>query len=325
MSETKQLPAIPTTLPPVIVSKFNITLTSQRFQDIANEEATLIYNEDNVVKIKEFLDKTKKVSKAIEATHKEGKEEALRIGRDWDAAKNSFLAQVTAIADLPQKKYTELCTSIAKKAQEAEAEKIRKENIQKLIESNSVNFAKLIADAKTTAELTRVESLINLEKTRKEKYQEFLGAAVTKFNELNYNLKTQKENVKELEILEKEKNKAIESGDDEKALQLIDEIENKESLIEEQKINIQEAVISLSSNTEIIEPEVVINTVKARRSVWKWEVVNQSELVKKAPQWTTVTPNKEAIDNYLAGKKIEGIAGEEFTTAGVRFYLDKTY
>lgn len=59
MSETKQLPAILQTFP-AIVSKFNVALTSSKFQDIANEETTLVYNEDNVNQIKEFLDKTKK-------------------------------------------------------------------------------------------------------------------------------------------------------------------------------------------------------------------------------------------------------------------------
>lgn len=190
-----------------------------------------------------------------------------------------FLSQVDAITELPQRKYTELCNAIAKKQQEAAADKLRKENIQKGIETNAVTFAKQIADAKTTAELTRIESIINLEKGRKEKYQEFLPDAIEKFTALNANLKTQKEAVKELERLELEKQEALSSGNDEAALEIMERQEAVESKIEEQKINVQETAVN--TTYKVIEVESVLPTVKAKRSVWKWEVVNQSELVKK--------------------------------------------
>lgn len=325
MSETKQLPAIPTTVPAEITNRFNIGMTEVGFQKLADEASLLVFNADNILAIKEFIAKGKVVENKIKLVHEEGKAPAWAICKNFDNAKNAFLAQKDFVFSEVEKKYNSLCIKIAADNKAIEEEKQRKQKIKDGIDQVAVHFANIIANAKTTKELTAIEARINLEKSYKHKYFEFLPDAITKFKELNANLKTQKENVKDLERLEQEKNKAIESGNDEQALQLMDKIENKEAAIEEQKINIQEAVTSLPTNTEVIEPEVMITTVKAKRSVWKWEVVNHSELVKKAPQWTVVTPNKEAIDSYLAGKKSEGITTEEFTTAGVRFFLDKTY
>ncbi len=75
----------------------------------------------------------------------------------------------------------------------------------------------------------------------------------------------------------------------------------------------------------VIEPEIILPTVKARRSVWKWEVSDIKETSKKMPDWTIVKPNEEKIDEYLKAKKAEGINGEEFSFAGIRFYLEKTF
>lgn len=321
---TVSLPPIPSTLPPAIVGTFNIALTSAKFQQLADEESRLEYNEDNVADIKAFLDKTKTVTKAIEATHKTGKAEALEIGRAWDSAKNSFIAQVDAIASVPAKKYDELCRSIQKKAQEVEAERVRKLNIKNGIETNAVNFAKKISECTTSAQLTRIESTINLEKTRKEKYQEFLEEAVDRYSQLNSILKTQKETVKQLEQIEEEKLKAEQEGNDEKVLELQQKQEEAETKIEEKKIEVQEAAINQSINT-VVEPEIIIPTVKARRSVWKWELVDIKETAKKMPDFVKMQTVDEKIDEYLKAKKAEGITGEEFNFAGIRFYLEKTF
>lgn len=323
MSETKQLPAIPTNLPPAIVSKFNVALTSSKFQDIANEETTLVYNEDNVNQIKEFLDKTKKVTKAIEETHKTGKADALKIGREWDESRKVFLSQVDAITELPQRKYTELCNAIAKKQQEAAADKLRKENIQKGIETNAVTFAKQIADAKTTAELTRIESIINLEKGRKEKYQEFLPDAIEKFTALNANLKTQKEAVKELERLELEKQEALSSGNDEAALEIMERQEAVESKIEEQKINVQETAVN--TTYKVIEVESVLPTVKAKRTTVKWEIKDLSIAAKKQPDWVKLTTVDEPIDKFMNDNKKTILEKGELEINGILFYAEKTY
>lgn len=321
---TVTIPEIPATLPANITGKFNIALTETKFQALADEASRLVYNEDNVATIKEFLDKGKKVIKAVEATHKDGKAEALQIGRNWDTAKNAFISQVESITDLPSKKYDELCREIQRKAQEAENERLRISTIKSGIESNAINFAKSIADCTTTAQLTRIESTINLEKTRKEKYMEFLPDAVERFNQLNAILKTQKETVRELEKIEEEKIKAEKEGNDALLLELQQKQETAEQKVEEAKIEVQETAIAQSMNT-VVEPEVIMPTVKARRSVWKWELQDIKETAKKMPSFVQMQTVDEKIDEYLKAKKAEGITGEEFIFAGIRFYLEKTF
>lgn len=321
---TLTIPEIPSTLPANITGKFNIALTENKFQALADEASRLVYNEDNVALIKEFLDKGKKVIKAVEATHKDGKAEALQIGRNWDAAKNAFVSQVEAITELPSKKYDELCREIQRKAQEAENERTRIATIKSGIETNAVNFARMIADSTTTEQLTKIESTINLEKTRKEKYQEFLPDAVNRYNQLNAILKTQKDSVREIEKIEEEKKKAEKEGNDALLLELQQKQETAEQKVEETKIEVQETAIAQSMSA-VVEPEVIIPTVKARRSVWKWALIDIKETAKKMPSFVQMQTVDEKIDEYLKARKAEGISGEEFTFAGIKFYLEKTF
>lgn len=320
MSEpTSQVPA-------PIAGMFNIALTQSNFQALANEAQSLVYNEDNLPKIKDYLDRCRKVEKAITATHKTGKEKALEECRNWDKAKNTFLETVAGITEVPQKEYERMCADVENRRRQAEQEKQRVAQIKSGIESNAITFAKQIADCKTTDDLTRVERNINLEKTRKEKYQEFLPDLVTRLNELNGILANQKTTVKELEENERQQAIAKQQEDADKLLELQRQQEEKKSQMEDNRVLVQEAAINQSVNApQTIVPEEVIPAVKARRSVWKWEVVNIKDTARKMPDWTTINIVDEKVDDYLKAKKAEGIEGEEFVTAGIRFWLDKTY
>lgn len=322
---TTTLPPIPNNLPANIVGSFNIALTESKFQAIQNEADKLVFDEDNVEVIKDFLAKTRKVTKAIEEVHKLGKAEALQIGRNWDNAKNAYISQVDAITDLPQRKYTELCQSIQKKAQDAENERVRILNIKNGIETNAVNFAKIIADADSTPRLLEIERLINLEKGRKEKYQEFLPEAVERFTQLNVILKNQKDAVKLREELKQKELDAIKTQNDAALLEIQIKQEAVESKIEENKVEVQETAIAQSMPPEIIVPEVILPTVKARRSVWKYKVLDIKETARKIPDWVQMQLNDNKVDDYLKAKKAEGITGESFTVAGIEFYLEKTF
>src|SRR5665647_1330459 len=93
-------------VPAAIQGKFNIALTQSKFQQLANKADSLVYNEDNLQEIADFLKNLRAVKKAIDDTHKEVKAEALKIGRNWDAAKNTFTAQVVSIEEKPQAEYS---------------------------------------------------------------------------------------------------------------------------------------------------------------------------------------------------------------------------
>lgn len=319
------LPAIPDTVPPEIKSKFNIELTNLGFQKIADEEMGLVYNEDNVNEIKAFLDKAKTLEKGIVKTHTSGKEDALKNGRAWDSAKNAYLAQVAAITNVPQQKYTSICQSIAQKQREAEIEKKRVDDIKLGIENNAVNFSMKIAGCETTYQLLAIERTINLEKTRKDKYGEFLQDAIDRFTPLNEILKNQKLVIKQAEDLAAQKLAAEASGDDEKLLEVMEKQEANVQQIESNKITVQEKATeqplrSFASYTPISTP-----TVKPKRTTWEWEISDISVTSKKMPSWVVMATVDDKINEYLAGKKAEGIDGDEFTVAGIRFFKKVTY
>jgi hypothetical protein len=314
-------------LPAAITGKFNIALTQAGFQKLADKANSLVYTEDNLEAIALFLKDLRKVEKAINETHKEGKSEALKIGRDWDAAKNTFLSQLESVESLPQSKYTKLCQDIEERKRKEALEFQRKENIKQGIENNSVLFAKKIAECTTTQQLTEIERLINLEKSRKEKYMEFLDEAVIRFTELNTLLKDQKETVRKLEEIKRQEEEAIKEQDDEKILQLQQQKEEAEAKIEENKVVVQETAINQSMNTDIPVAKEVFPTISARRTTWKYEMVSEKEVMKKAPELLVVSLDDDKVKQTLKTlkdtKQLEGKT--ELVLNGIRYFEVKTY
>lgn len=327
MSETKsQLPAIPDTVQPTIKAKFNIALTENKFQAIADEAARLEITEDNIDDVKEFLARGRKVELAIEAAHKAGKEESLKIGRNWDLAKNSFLSQAAFILNPVREKFNSVCKAVHDRQVAQENEKKRVDDIKSGMENNLVEFSKRISECESTQALVEIERKINLEKTRKEKYQEFLPEFVEKLTSLNDILKTQKEALLKKEEAEKKELEARQSGDDAAAIAAMEEKELAQADVEQNRINVQEkAIEQASTSANIPVTPTVFPAVKAKRTTWKWEVVDIKETSKKMPQWVKMETEDEKIDEFLKGKKAEGITGKEFTVAGIRFYEEKTF
>lgn len=311
--------------PAAIQGKFSIALTQSKFQELQNKADRLVYNEEHLEEISNFLKSLRSVGKAIDEVHRTGKSEALRISREWDAAKRVFMEQVSAVESKPQAEYSRICREIEERRMEQEREKQRKAQIKEGIETNALRFASDIAKCTTSQELAYVERIINLEKSKKAKYQEFLEEASARFTELNSQLALQKIQVKKLEELREKERLAAAKQDDAALIDLQEKREAVENKIEEAKIIVQETAINQSLPNEIEEAEVMFPTVRARRSVWTYEVKDIKETAKKMPAWTTISLIDEKVDEYLKAKKAEGISVEEFEFAGIRFFLKKTY
>lgn len=319
-------PATPN-LPATIVGKFNITLTNSGFQALADEEQTLVYNEDNLPAIKAFLDKTRKVEKNIENAHKEGKEDVLREGRQWDEGKRIFMGQVATIKEKPQREYEKLCREIDDRKRKEELERQRKVNIKNGIEANAVNFANMIANCKTFEQLTDVERTINLEKTRKEKYQEFLPEAVTRFTELNEFSKRQKDVIKKLVEADEQLKKAKEQEDQAAMIKAQEDKQKQEAQFEENQTRVQETAIQQAMNDEPLELAAELPDVTARRTTWEFEMFDKKEVMKKAPELLVVELDKEKVKTVLKTLKDMGAfkGKTEHIHNGIRFYEKKSY
>jgi hypothetical protein len=315
-------------LSPQIQGKFNIALTESNFQRLADKASALVFNEDNLSEIKSFLDNVREVEKNIEKTHKAGKEESLRIGKQWDLGKNTFLGTVAAIKETAQSEYTKICKDIQERQLAAQRDLDRKRGIRDGIEMNAIDFAKRIALCNTTADLLSIERVINLEKSRKEKYEEFLDEAIARFTELNQILTSQKVLVKDAEEAEKKLAKAKEKGDEQAIIDLQEQAELAKIHIEEKKVEVQEAAVNQSINSStIIDAETVFPTVKARRTTWKYEVVSEKEVMKKSPELVVFSIDDVKVKaNLKLLKETQQLEGKkELTINGIRYFEESTF
>lgn len=309
-----------------VQAQYNLQLMEAGLNKLQEEINALVFTPENLHKIEDTLKKGNKLITKVKAIHEEGKKPYLEAGRIWDAAKNDTTDALNATLDPAKSKYSKLVREIEEARKAEEAERLRKENIRTGIEKNILYYSKAISEATTYEELRSLENRINGEKGNKGKYAEFYDEAVEKYSAiLNTTLKDQKQKVKELEAIEAEKAAALAQEDDAKVLELMQKQETLESAIEENKTIVQEQAVAELTKSSVTEAQVILPTVKPKYQKWKWEVVDIQQTAKKMKDWVTMEPNKEKIDDYLKGKKAEGIEGEEFEVAGIRFFLDKTY
>lgn len=314
-------------LPAVITGKFNLALTEGKFQHLADEAASLVFNEDNLDKIKDFLAKVRKGEMVVENTHKVLKAESLQYGRDCDAGKNAFLGMYEKIKSHAQTEYTKICQDVLRRQQQQKAEEFRIKTIKTGIETNSIVFAKQIAECTTSLQLTNIERTINLEKTRKEKYMEFLDEAVTKYSELNTLLASQKVTVKQLEENARLQEQAKKDNDDAALLKLQEEQEKQEAKIEEAKVVVQETAINQAMKEEVPVARTVFPTVTAKRTTWRFEVVDQKEVMKKSPELVVFSIDEEKVKSNLKLLKDSGqLDGKtELVINGIKYFEHKSF
>lgn len=314
-------------LPAVITGKFNIALTESKFQALADKASKLVYNEDNLEEIAEFLKNARAVKKAIADTHTEGKAEALKVGQQWDLAKRTFTDTVSAIEAKPQQEYTRICTEVQDRKIKQQQEQQRIQTIKTGIETNAITFAKQIAECTTSQQLTNIERTINLEKTRKDKYQEFLEEATNRYSELNSILANQKVIVKDLEENARLQAEAKNKNDDAELLRLQEQQQLQEAKVEENKTVVQETAINQALKEEVPVAQEVLPEIKARRTTWKYEVVNEKEVMKKAPELVVFAIDEEKVKANLKllkdSNQLEGKT--ELTINGIRYYEQKTF
>lgn len=325
--ETTQTNAIaPGTTKEVVIGTMSIALTKAQLgvQILADMEAKLVYNEDNLKEIASFLELARKADKIVGDEHKRIKEPILRQSQVIDESKRELQEQLRSIAERANEKYAEMCQNIEKRKREAEEERQRKLAINIGIDNNMISFSGKIAACKTNTELLEIERLINLEKGKKYKYAEFFEDAVAKYNTLTTLLTAQKASIREFDKLEKQRLEAEKKGDDEKLIAIQEQQFTLEAKIDEAKVTVQETAINQSVN-QVIEVTEQLPSVKTRRAMWTWEVSDIQKTVKSMPSWTRVETVDEKIDEFLKASKEQWAGKEEMIVNGIRFYLKKTY
>lgn len=313
-------------LPPAIVGKFNIAKTEAGFQNFADRESKLVYNEDNIAEIKKYLDDLDNLEKKFVTVHKEGKEEAWKICVDWDKTLRVHKAQVESLKIKPKELYNKLCIEVTRKKQQQQFEAERIKNIKDGIDRTLVDFSTKIANCITNDQLIGVERLVNLEKGNKTKYQEFLPDFVERAKELTKLITSQKDAIKEMETLNKAKLEAEQSGNDREFIAIEEKEAILSSKIEERKIITQETAISqaIASNPVVEVARQVFADIKSRKT-WKWEIVDEKKAFNAGMLTTEIntTKAKEALNVLKETQQLN--SKEEITVGGIRYYQETKF
>jgi hypothetical protein len=330
----KESEVIPHLTEEVVKAKINLALSSQQYfiQKLQSEADALVFNEDNLAKISEFIDKVGKIDNEIASNHKKIKEPYWNGGKVCDAAKNSMILSTSVVVSPVRAKYVKMCNEIAERKRKQEEEERREKEILKGIETNVIEFSARIAACETNEELLSVERLINLQKTSSSaaKYGKHHQMAIDKFDEILLPiLKLQKEKVKESERIANEL-KIAESVDDidkidalkEAQVSIKEDIQYNKVKVQEEALNQEAPVFVPSSSYTQVMP-----FVKAKRTTWEIEIVDKKAALKGAAELLDISLNKEAAKIVLKTLKDSGIleGKTEYIKNGIRYYENKTY
>lgn len=310
--------------PEIVKSKLQIVLTKteQSIQALHDKKKKLVFNEDNLEVIKNYLDGCRKINKTVEEERTKLKEPYLQGGRTVDAGAKLISVEVDGLIAEVDKQYQKLCKEVAEKQKLAEIEKQRVTAIRSHMDNFKLEYSNKIANAKTSVELTSIERLVNLETGNKNKYQEFLEEFVTDCKAIRSLITWQKEKVRLLEDLEKQQQKAAKNEDDGAFLEIEEKKEQVVAQIEETKVNIQETASNQAQQSAPAFKQVFTTIPSGGRKIWKWRMVDEKSATKSG--LTLVVPNEAKIKEILSENRDIWNKKEvnSFTENGIEYFTD---
>jgi hypothetical protein len=328
MSEIQKLP-IPTV--ETVKGAINISITKMgtSLQGLQTKSDSFSYNEDDVEEVAEFIAFMKKIKKAVEVTHKEGKAPFKEGADAWDDGKKAIIQMIDAVLIPTDTKFQAQSRKIEEKRLEQERDKLRIKAIQDGIQANLIQFSAKIGACNTTKELTSIESLINLEKSesRKSKYMEFHDDAIALYNKILLpKIKEQKEKVKQKEDLERQIKDAENANNPEKIDELSAKKEDILNEIEQNKVDVQQDVVYGEDLFQITPVEEILPDVNLRETI-KFEIVDLLAAVKKCPELLEVNIKfREAQKLAMTLKDAGSFNGKsELVVNGIKFFINKQY
>lgn len=313
--------------PAVVEMKVSLDLTKAEgnYQQILKLVLEYEVTEANFEEAQGLNKKIIKWLSFVENHRKEEKDPYLEAGRVIDAAHKKFATPFEDAKTQLQGKINVVGKRMEDAARKAKQEQDRIDGLKNSINAFILDASSKIAAATTTEQLLSIERLINLEKGNKGRYQDHLPLLIERSNELTAKIKEQKDLVKELERVAEEANKALEAGNDEKAQELLQKSELLGAKIEENTVLVQESASKSIISTEVVAPE--IDMPSTRRKVWKFEVQDIKETIKKRPDLLDVSLNHKAVSEVLKTLKDTGFLNgkSEYVLNGIRFFQDVNY
>lgn len=315
--------------PEITKSKLALELTKAgvTIQTLHDIEGGLIYNEDNLQQIANFINQVKKAENLIETKRKELKEPSVIEGKNIDAGAKIIATELAEIKKKAHSQYTHLCEEIQKRKEKADQEAKQKLNWVTLVNNTIMDFSEKIGAAKTNDELLALERLLNLETANERKYGMELPNLKLRAIAIRNLLAAQKSNIKSLEALGHKEAIAVQNGDDLALNAVLEQREILESEIYQTSVKVQEKATEQAQEVREETVTQILLEVKPKRTLKKWEVININETYKRRPDLVELIPNKAKIDERLKESAVQDALEKsgELIENGIRFYIEKIY
>lgn len=322
MSQTSTM--LPALTEDVAKIQFNIGLTksSITIQKLSDAEAALVYNEDNMQQIIDYISNAKKAKKVVKTVYDEMTEKAKQDIANALSVKKAFELEIDEPLARAESKLQVIQDAREKRRKDQE-QKIQKDKEIKLgISKNLEFYSQQIADCDTYDKLRVVENRVNLEKANKNKYGDLYDEAKSAYGTLTDAIRNQKSIIKDKIELQEQLNK---STDDAISIKLMEEISKLDEKIDENKILVQEKAISTVMSQGVYVAEEILPEMDYKRRLWSWEVIDIKETAKRKPEWVETVPVKGIIADYL--KQHKDIWNEkdetEVVVHGIKFIRTK--
>lgn len=323
MADENQVPEGQRLTPVVAQSKFGIEMTKKfgNYQEALNQMRNASVTEANLEEAQQYLKNVNKFLKGCgdikDDMRRPGVEEEKSIMGAFKVFVTPFEIEKNAL----QEKVNRVAQEKAKRVAIENGKKIREVAINNAMNEFILSKSVEIASATSNEQLISIERLINLEKANKSRYVEFLPLLIERCNELNGKLSDQKQLIKERERLEREKLKAVD--DDEKMQEILIREQIISNKIADNTVLVQEQAAS----SMLLAEELELEEVKPRRTVWKAEIQDVKEVMKKAPQMLDISLNADKVREAISTLKDSGsFKGKtEIVVNGIRYFESKTF
>lgn len=307
----------------VITARFNKELTLIKFQTSLQAFIDWKVTEDNVPESQKKTKEARGLITSLKNIKAKLKQPALDECDMWEIAFKSVLRPLEEALTAKDKELQDISKKIAEENARKQREKDRVDRIKKEIDDFILDQSHKIANATKPDQLVTIEKTIGSHKGNASRYEEFLPELVSKCNELTPLIKKQKENIKTLADLEKQRLDAIKNEDDRKVLELDDKKEQLQDSIEEKKIQVQETAINFATRPDAVTtPEPVMTAIKPRRRSWNFEIVDEKKAFLAGMLITEL--NKEKVKAKFEEIK-DTIEGTETIIDGIKYFYKETY
>lgn len=307
--------------PEVLKQELTLSLSKEglAYQQLLQDAENVAFTKDNLNDERTALTSLRKVQKSL----KDMENPFTARWKQWNEARKSLLDPVEETLNKKVNEFKKLAIEVENDKKKADAEAERVKGIKDSIDNFFVEQSNAIAAAKDPQELVRIEKLIGSHR-RAARYEGFYDEMDAKAANLTDLIKSQKESLKQLQALKSAENAANEAGDDQAVLDAREAQEQISTKIEETRINVVEKSVGMAqSSGGGYTPTFSPAAPKARRSSWKWEMVDEKAATRNG--YTKVVPDEAKIDEYFKSVDKKGISEDGFTQFGIKIYLEKSY